>query len=121
MQTNSKTTRPAPPEELDGEPLLEWHRVCGELEAAGRLEKTDRAILVLYVETWAAWRAVSTGVTKFGAVIKFPNGVTGASPFAKLQKEYGTQLRGLLNDLGLTPAARATKSAATEPADLPDF
>ena len=109
-------TRPAPPHGLDAEALAEWERVCGELETLGQLDKTDRAILTLYAQTWSINQAAAALVAQHGGhgVIKFPNGMTGQAPFYKTQKETAAQLRGLLNDLGLTPAARA---AAAKPAD----
>ena len=58
-------------------------------------------------------------VAAHGSVIKWPNGVPGPSPFYKVAKDAAGQLRGLLNDLGLTPAARGAKEA--EPAGDLDF
>jgi P27 family predicted phage terminase small subunit len=104
--TATKTNRPAPPDELDGEALLEWQRICEELDATGRLDKADRAILCVYVETWATWKAAAAATAKSGAVVKYSNGVPGQSPFYKTMRETAAQLRKLLSDLGLTPAAR---------------
>lgn len=114
----TKTARPEPPEELEGEALLEWGRICDELAAAGRLDKTDRAILVLYVEQWSGFRAATRGVTKHGAVIKFSNKNLGLSPFFKAQKEYAKALRGLLADMGLNPTARGKGTDEPEDEDL---
>jgi P27 family predicted phage terminase small subunit len=107
--------RPLPPEDLDGEALLEWERIVAELEARGTLDKADRALLTLYAQTWGQWHEAMRGVTKYGAVIRYPNKTTGPSPFYKVAKETAVILRGLLNDMGLTPASRA-KLKAGEPA-----
>jgi P27 family predicted phage terminase small subunit len=116
--TGTKANRPAPPEDLDGEALLEWHRVCDELAAADRLDKADRAILILYVENWQTWRAAVRGVNQHGAVIKYSNGTPGVSPFHKVAREQAVLLRGLLTDLGLTPTSRGKNGTAGEASDL---
>src|SRR5689334_9981539 len=99
MNRAAESVRPKPPDDLDGEALLEWQRICAELQAAGRLDKIDRAIITLYAETWAVNRAATIAVNKHGAVIKYPNGIPAASPFYKVQRESAAQLRGLLTDL----------------------
>jgi P27 family predicted phage terminase small subunit len=105
----SKENQPQPPEHLEGEALLEWERICDELDQIGKLAKTDRAIIKLYCETWAVNNAVAQHVTKFGAVVKWSNGVPGQGPWYKTMKETTAQLSKLLDQLGLTPANRATK------------
>ena len=116
--TKAKTNRPRPPEDLDGEALLEWERVVTELEAVGKLDKADRAVLTLYAQTWATWNAAMQAVVKHGSVIKYPNRMVGPSPFYKVAKETAAQLRGLLTDLGLTPAARGTSGGDDSIEDL---
>lgn len=98
--------RPEPPPEIEGEAMLEWERICIELDAAGCLEKTDRAILVLYVEAYDVYQRSMRHVRKFGPVVKWPNGIAGPSPHYKAARETSIQLQKLLADLGLTPAAR---------------
>ena len=118
MAATKTANRPTPPEEIEGEALLEWHRVCDELEAAGRLDKADRAVLTVYVEIWAVHRAATAAVAKYGPVIKFHTGVPAQSPFYKTQRETATLLRRLLADLGLTPAARGKGATSNEEDDL---
>jgi P27 family predicted phage terminase small subunit len=118
--TRAKSKRPAPPEHLADEALLEWHRIVDELDSAGRIDKTDRALLSIYVETWAVHYEASRRVAEHGAVIKYSNGVVGQSPFYKTQRETAAQLRGLLNDMGLTPTARG-KAPSTEEDDNLNF
>jgi P27 family predicted phage terminase small subunit len=116
----TKANRPRPPEDMDGEALLEWDRVCDELAAAGRLDSTDRALLTIYCQTWAIYQTVMRRVAKDGPVVKHNNGVAGASPFYTVSREMAGHLRRLLSDMGLTPAARG-KGAATageEPLDV---
>ena len=121
MATKPTTAkRPPPPDDLEGEALLEWGRVCDELAAAKRLETADRAILSVYVETWTVWRTATRHVNTFGPVVPAANNVVGRSPFYTVQRETAAQLRNLLSDLGLTPQARG-KGAGTgdeEPLDV---
>lgn len=101
-----------PPPSIGGEALAEWDRVCGELAAAGGIQVADRAIIVTYCQAWAVNRAAAEHVARYGAIIKWPNGLPGPSPFYKAWRETTSLLRGLLADLGLTPATR-------KPADAP--
>lgn len=111
--------RPKAPPEVQGEALLEWERVCDELDAAGRLDRADRAVLTLYAQTWEIYQQAMRAVSSHGAVVKWPNGTPGASPFYKVSRETAFQLQKLLADLGLTPAARTkVKAVAEVPAEL---
>ena len=105
----SSVDRPPPPETLDGEALLEWDRVVSELEHADTLSKVHRAVLTLYAETWSTWNEARRHVVRFGSIIKHHNGVAGQNPHYKVMLEMGKQLRGLLDDLGLTPASSKAK------------
>lgn len=119
--TKTKTNRPLPPEDLHDEALLEWHRICDELDAAGRLDKADRAVIAAYVKTWANNCAATRGVNAHGPIIKYPNGVVAESPFCKLQMSTAKLMLNYLTALGLTPAARgkgADASAATGDLDF---
>jgi P27 family predicted phage terminase small subunit len=118
MNTTTKSKRPKPPEHLENEALLEWERIVGELEAAGKLDTTDRAILTVYAETWAAFQAAAKHVAEHGAVIRHQNQLPMRNPFFTVQKETGAQLRALLNDLGLTPASRKAANAEGDDSEL---
>lgn len=114
MANAQNNAAPTPPDDLADEALLEWGRVCEELRAAGLLAKSDRSILALYCQTYAINREAAKHVATFGSVLKLANNVVCQSPFYKTVKETSAQLRVLLADLGLTPAARA-KAGAKEP------
>lgn len=116
----TKAKRPKPPEELDGESLLEWDRICDELEQLGTLDGIDRAIMTLHCQTWATYQSMVKAVNKYGAVIKWPNGIPGPGPFYKVMRETAALLRGTLSDMGLTPNSRGFKVEKTEAEDL-DF
>jgi P27 family predicted phage terminase small subunit len=106
---------------LDGEALLEWERVIEEMEAAGRLDKTDRAMISIYVRTWATHQVASRHVEQFGPVIKHSNGVVGENPFFKVQKATAVMLNKMLNDMGLTPAARGKGAGSPDAGGIGEF
>ena len=108
--TANQQNKPKPPDDLDGEALLEWHRITEELQTAGKLETIDRALITLYVKAWGVWRVASRHVEEFGPVIKYSNGMPGESPFSKVATKYYGILRGYLEDMGLNPAARKPKA-----------
>lgn len=114
----SKANRPAPPEDLDGEALLEWHRVCDDLDAAGKLATTDRALIHLYAQTWQTWCVAQRFVNRTGPVIKFPNGAVGQNPFYKTANETLARLTALLKEMGLTPSARGAAFNSDDAGDL---
>jgi P27 family predicted phage terminase small subunit len=119
MPTESDPNRPAAPPEIEGEAAVEWDRVCSELSAAGRLDKADRAILVIYCQTWAVYTDAMRSVMAWGAIVEHANKVGGASPFYKVAKETAQQLQKLLNDMGMTQAARhKIKAVADVPAEI---
>lgn len=109
--------RPDPPEDIQDEALLEWHRVCGELEAIGKLATSDRAIISLYCKTWARWQAMSRNVDTFGPVVKFPNGYPGISPHYQVLKDCEAKLARLIVELGITPSQR-TSTNKPQPGEL---
>lgn len=115
-----KTNRPQPPEDLDGEALLEWGRIVGDLDAAGILDGADRAILTLYCRTWAVWFAAARVVAVDGPVVLLPNNWPGQSAESKVMDATGKQVAKLLDQLGLTPQARHQRPT-TEPAPAADL
>jgi len=114
----TKTDRPAPPEEIAGEALLEWYRVCDELASIARLHTADRALLTLYVQAWGIWRDAMRHVAEHGAIIKHTNGVPGNNPFYNTYCEQAKLLRGYLRDMGLTPTLRGPGVQSDDAGDL---
>jgi P27 family predicted phage terminase small subunit len=106
MGDSATTTRPPAPEELTGESLLEWDRVCGELAEAGRLKSADRAMIVLWCQTWAIYQAVTRHVNQFGAILPAANKVIGKSPWYTVQRECHNALVKMATEMGLTCASR---------------
>lgn len=110
-------SRPKPPDGLDAEAVKEWARICKEL--GDRLDKTDRAIMSVYVRTWAVWNKMAVIVETDGPVVMLPNNWPGQSPEYKVMSETAKLLDKLLGSMGLTPAARG-KVKAPEPPKADD-
>jgi len=106
-----KTSTPQPPECLVDEALLEWHRICDELESVGNLHTADRALMVLHCQTWQVNQSVAKHVAQHGPICRFNNQVIGQSPYYKTQQETGRALAKMLEQLGLSPASRGFKQA----------
>lgn len=95
-----------PPEELEGEALLEWHRVIEELQELGGLKAVDRATLTLWCKTWAVNYQVSQHVSKFGPILPAINKALGRSPWYQVMQETTSQLSKLAEIIGLTRKSR---------------
>lgn len=115
---NSTPAAPKPPDDLDGEALLEWHRIVAELHEHGLLATADRAIITHHCRTWATIQLVSRVVAVDGPVVLLPNNWPGKSKEYEVQVEQMKLDATLLASLGLTPASRA--KLATKPADAND-
>src|SRR3954470_21760702 len=109
--------RPTPPENLDGEQLLEWHRVCDEMEAAGCLDKKCRALLTLYVQSWAIAHECNKYVVQLGPIIRC-FGQPRPSPFYKVWREATSTCNSLLVNLGLTASKGTGEKKESEELEI---
>jgi P27 family predicted phage terminase small subunit len=113
-----------PPADISGEALSEWQRVAEALGKMGRkLREVDRSILAQYCRAWIIARDAFSKVQAEGSTIVYSNGMPGPSPHLKIFREMSVIVRGLANDLGLTPASRNFDSAEKKdkPFKLPKF
>lgn len=83
----------------------EWGRVVQEVD----LTAADFALLQVYCQTLARWREAEEQVSGNGIVMD--NG--RKNPAASVAAECVKQLRGLADQLGLSPAARGRLNEAT--------
>lgn len=119
---NFKNIKPS--EGLDEESSTEWNRICAAANASGRkFKEADRALLETYVRTWKIWKECHARVQVEGSVITHHNGVLGTNPYYKNFHELTKLLRGLLADLGCTPASRDfdVKQKKEKPLALPKY
>lgn len=93
---------PVCPEWLDDEAKVEWARVVPMLQKAQVIQGVDLAILAAYCSSWSLWVGVRRGLT--AADVETADGKL--NPRARFCESLLKQLRGLLDQLGFTPAAR---------------
>ncbi len=107
MNPNSKKALcPKAPVDLTGEALAEWPRITDDLFKAGKLEKTDRMMIIAFCNLWAVYHHLNQQVSTLGGVIVNKNGMTGATAQWKEMLKATKELRIMLIEMGLTPAAR---------------
>lgn len=75
-----------PPNDLSADAVPHWRRVAPMLVKAGVLKQSDRDLLTCYCEAFAAWQ----------------ESVRAGKPNVPML----TQVRQMLNEMGMTPAAR---------------
>lgn len=93
---------PSPPNWLTGAALEEWERVVPLLVEGGAVRQVDRAVLAAYCQTYTLWCECARSLTAADVV-----GEDGKlNPLARFTESSLKQLRGLLDQLGFTPAAR---------------
>ena len=112
--------RPTAPDDLEGDALLCWHRLCDDLEAAGHLNTADRSVIALTARIEAGHLLAARHVGQWGPILPAHNKTIGRSPWASYMLDTAKQLATLYTLLGLTPAARKfdRRVVADEPADL---
>lgn len=108
-----KPSLPPCPAELSPDAKREWRRVSKSLHSLGLLTAIDRAALAAYCQAWARWLDAERQLTKFGAIIKSPNGYPLQSPYLGIARDAVQQMRAFLTEFGMTPASRARLQTAT--------
>lgn len=113
---------PEPPDHLDDAGREQWFRWCTELSAMKVLTLADREALAVMCDTWSRYLKAEAAVKKFGLLTKSPNGYPIQNPALAIATQAGKQLRQMMSEFGLTPAAR-TRIKTTDPSqpDLPGF
>lgn len=110
---------PGCPTELSPIAKREWKRVAKQLSAMGLLTTIDRAALALYCDAYGRWLEAITALRQYGVVIKSPNGYPIQSPYVAIANKCGEQVRLLLAEFGMSPAARTRVHAEVTLEDDP--
>lgn len=97
----STSQAPDPPAQLSPGALAEWRRVVPVLEAGGAVHAVDLAVLVAYCETFVLWFELRGKVDVASVVVDGK-----LNPAARYSESLLKQLRGLVDQLGFTPASR---------------
>jgi len=112
--------RPTRPGHLSKTAKKEWNRVVKLLLQRGTLTKADASILEVYVQTYDQQRECLDEIAKSGSFETDLDGFRCETAAAKRSLKLGIQLRALLVQLGLTPAARekAKRVAPAKPKEV---
>ena len=97
---------PERPEDLSREADEEWRRVVPLLAEADRLSSLDRAVLVMYCETWGDCVRARRELNTAGWTVESAGGQQYPHPQVKILLSQQRQCAALAAQLGLTPAAR---------------
>lgn len=111
-------TAPERPTFLRGEARREWKRITAELDRLGLLASTDLAVLAMYCSAWGRYYEAEKMVKKHGMTMTTPNGYQQKSAWLQIADKAHDQLRRLVTELGLSPAAR--NRVVAEPKDDDD-
>lgn len=98
---------PECPPELAGAARDEWERIAPMLHKIGLLSKVDGAGLAMYCAIYARWLEAEAQIRKHGMLIKSPNGYPMQSPYLNIATQCIKQMRGYLQELGLSASSRS--------------
>lgn len=102
QQPGSVSHAPSCPGWLDLYARAEWNRIVPLLDAGGSIQECDLAIVAAYCTTFSLWSEIQKTLGAHNIVS--PAGKL--NPAARYCESLLKQLRGLLDQLGFTPAAR---------------
>jgi P27 family predicted phage terminase small subunit len=105
---------PEPPAHLSKEARGHWFRMAPELAKMRVLTMADREGLAILCDAWARYVMAEKAVEKHGLLIKSPSGYPIQNPALAIRNQAAKEMRGWLNEFGLTPAAR-TRVKTTSP------
>lgn len=106
--------RPQCPSFLGDEAKREWHRQADQLEAAGILQKVDRAMLACYAEAWGEFVELSEKLQETGSLLTTTNGNVIQNPLVGMKNRAAARLVNLAQQFGFAPAARARVKAGAD-------
>lgn len=98
---------PPCPKELPDAAKKEWRRISKVLAPLGLLTEMDLAALAAYCTLYARWLEAEDKVRELGMLVKSPNGYPMQSPYLNIAQGALKQMRGYLQEFGLSPAARS--------------
>lgn len=110
---------PAMPEWLDDEGKGAWKQLVPILTRMRVLTEADGFALAVLCEAWSRYRRATDMLAQYGDVypVKNPDGslkMLRRSPYSAMQMELALNVRRMLAEFGLTPAARGRLIALPE-------
>ncbi|MFO0957490.1 MAG: phage terminase small subunit P27 family [Isosphaeraceae bacterium] len=94
-----------PPAHLSEGALAEFHRVVGALGIVGTLDKTDPRMVELYAINYDLVHRAHRQIDADGLTVETAEGRPILHPLMGVINAATIRLRGLMNDMGLTPAS----------------
>lgn len=95
-----------PPPHLNDAAKQHWWEVLDSLVPERNFTKEDVDLLALYCDFYARWIKARRSIEEMGLVVKGSNGQPVPNPFLAIADQCASQMKGLLGELTMTPAAR---------------
>ena len=113
----AKARTPSAPSHLGPDGRREWRRLAKELTALGLLTTLDMTAFRLYCDVYETYMDATATIRKFNRIIKTPNGFLVTSPYVHLANKALAQMNQLMQEFGMTPAARSRVEVGEKPTD----
>jgi len=113
---------PSIPTHVKSDPVARsaWRKIVRDLDEQGKLVRADASMIELYACVYSRHRAALDHIRKHGAFEVGLDGCSKESAASRLASKLSTQLRGLLQTLGVAPTSRErVKPAKPNPKDVP--
>jgi P27 family predicted phage terminase small subunit len=94
-----------PPAHLKDEARIAYQRLAGVLKAAGTLDRTDSTLIEMYAVNYALLRKAEGELGGDKLTVKTKRGAVFAHPMIAVMNSTTIRLRGIIADLGLSPAS----------------
>jgi P27 family predicted phage terminase small subunit len=94
-----------PPPHLTDVARSEYRRLAGILKSAGTLDRTDTRLIEMYAVNYALLRRAEEDLDRDGPTHETPRGAFIAHPMIAVMNAATIRLRGIIADLGLSPAS----------------
>src|SRR4051812_18376842 len=94
-----------PPAHLTGEARAAYQRLAGVLKAAGTLDRTDSTLIEVYAINYALLRKAGDELGRDKLTVTTKRGAVFAHPMIAVMNSTTIRLRGIIGDLGLSPAS----------------
>ena len=101
----------APPKELTGLALEEWHRLGPQLESMGTLTEVDAPAFIVYCKAWARYLDAEEKVKALGEIVKAPSGYPIVNPYRSISNKAYQQCKDFWSEFGMTASARTRLEA----------
>jgi len=110
-----------PPKFLGAEAKAHWRITFKLLSDCRVMTKNDMDTLSIYCEAYATWKMATMKLRTEGLVQSSQHGTEQPSPYIKIINQSFLQLKALIAELGLSPAARARITPLPDDAGSDDW